>query len=444
MAASGVVADLVRLVAEVVGDEDGWGVDTIDEAVGVISTLRELVVPPSVRHEKPPASSGFDDAAAVPPEFLCPISKRLMHDPVVLETGQTYDRVHIEEVLSRGDWRCPVTQRRLSHSVLIPNNLIREGISRWCKERGMELPKSMPDPWENAVSEPNRDYFLLLLDKFSTSSSLEDQRAAANELRQLTKRSSQAFLVESPSRITSLLVAATQRPELQDDLMIVVLNLSACKENRKLMEDDPFVVPLLIELMGDGSIKARGNAAAALLMLLDHDSSKRLVGELGAFGPLIRLIEQAEPLAINDVVSAISSLCSIAENKEIAVRERAVAAVLGKIKSSGPSDQLIYLLASFSTNQDAADQMGELGAVSCLLGILKDTTDEHRKEHCVAILYEIACRSSSKLREIRRDEKINGTLSAVARSRTSTSRAKRKANSILNKICRTHQEMHTS
>lgn len=88
--------------------------------------------------------------------------------------------------------------------------------------------------------------------------------------------------------------------------------------------------------------------------------------------------------------------------------------------------------------------MGELGAVSCLLGILKEIPDEQSKEHCVAILYAIACRDSSKLREIRRDEKVNGTLSALAQSQTSTSRAKRKANSILNKISRTYQEMHTS
>lgn len=351
-------------------------------------------------------------------------------------------------MLNRGDWRCPETQKPLSHSVLIPNNLIRELISRWCKERGIELPKSTLDPPDNATAEPKREYFLSLLDKFSNPSSLEDRKAAAKELRQLTKQvqSFQACLIESSSTITVLLNAATH-PDLQEDLIMTVLNLSAHKDNQKLVEEDPFVISLLIELMKNGSIKSRGYAAAALFMLLDQDSSKRLVGGLGAFSPLLHLLEQAEPLAVNDVVSAISSLCSIVENKERAVHEGVVGAILSKLMSSGPSDKLISLLALFSTNQDAVDQMGDLGAVPFLLGILKEITDEHSKEHCAAILYEIACRNSSKLREIRRDEKVNGTLSALARSRTSTSRAKRKSNSILNKIsrsCRTYLEMHTN
>lgn len=85
MAASGVAGlsrELARLVAEVVGDDE-YGVDTVDEAIRVLSTLRGLV---SDQHEKPP-SSGLDEAA-VPQEFLCPISRRLMQEPVVVETGQ--------------------------------------------------------------------------------------------------------------------------------------------------------------------------------------------------------------------------------------------------------------------------------------------------------------------------------------------------------------------
>lgn len=78
--------ELSRLVTELVGDED-CGVDTIDEAVRVLWALRGLV---SDQHEKPPSSKWGE--ADVPPEFLCPISKRLMQEPVVLETGQVGEK----------------------------------------------------------------------------------------------------------------------------------------------------------------------------------------------------------------------------------------------------------------------------------------------------------------------------------------------------------------
>ncbi|OWM67355.1 U-box domain-containing protein 9-like [Punica granatum] len=432
--------ELSRLAAEIVGEED-CGVDVIDDAVGILCALRGLV---SAQDEKPPPSELLDEAA-VPEEFLCPISKRLMQEPVVLETGQTYDRSHIEELLNKGDKRCPQTQKSLSHTVLTPNSLIQELICQWCTERGIEPPKALQDTVDKAVIDPNRECFELLLNKFSTSSSFEDRKAAAKELQQLTKRvpSFRAFFTGSSSTITALLNAATH-PELQEDLTATVFNLSVHKENGKVVGKDPSIISLLIELMKNGSIKSRSNAAAALFTLLADDSSKCLIGRMGALSPLIHLLKEVEPLALNDVVSAISSLCSIVENKERAVNEGVVGVILSKIKSCGPSAELISLLASFATDQDAVDQMGELRAVSCLLGILKEIPNEHSKEHCVAILYLIATRDSSKLREIRRDEKSNGTLSALARSQTSTMRAKRKANSILDKIQRMYLEMHTS
>lgn len=44
-----------------------------------------------------------------PWEYLCPISRELMVDPVTLSTGQTYDRALISKWINDGHYTCPVT-----------------------------------------------------------------------------------------------------------------------------------------------------------------------------------------------------------------------------------------------------------------------------------------------------------------------------------------------
>lgn len=49
-------------------------------------------------------------AAEVPVDLRCPITYQLLRDPVILaDSGQTYERAAIEEWLSRGNMRDPIT-----------------------------------------------------------------------------------------------------------------------------------------------------------------------------------------------------------------------------------------------------------------------------------------------------------------------------------------------
>lgn len=57
--------------------------------------------------------------AATPPDiFVCPISRDVMHDPVVLiETGQIYDRESINGWFERGCFTCPMTGKYHGHRI---------------------------------------------------------------------------------------------------------------------------------------------------------------------------------------------------------------------------------------------------------------------------------------------------------------------------------------
>jgi hypothetical protein len=70
-----------------------------------------------------------DSGQRVAAALRCPISDRLMYDPVVLSDGHTYDRPTIEEWLARGGGRSPKTGELLARKQeLRPNFLARAAV----------------------------------------------------------------------------------------------------------------------------------------------------------------------------------------------------------------------------------------------------------------------------------------------------------------------------
>jgi hypothetical protein len=92
-------------------------------------------------------------------------------------------------------------------------------------------------------------------------------------------------------------------------------------------------------------------------------------------------------------------------------------------------DELLATLAILTSQQEAVQEMGLLGAVPCLIDIIRDSSSERNKENCAAILHTICLNDRTKWRAVMEEEKANATLSILAEH--GTSRAKRKANGIL-------------
>jgi hypothetical protein len=302
-------------------------------------------------------------------------------------------------------------------------------VSKWCKSRAIEL-----DPVhyinEEGITEADRDHFLSLLEKMTSTRT--EQKQAAKELRLLTKRmpSFRALFGESLDAIPQLLMPLFESNpqtgihlDIQEDVITTLLNLSIHDNNKKLVAENPRVIPLLMEALRSGTIETRANAAAAL-------------------GPLIDLLEEGHPLAMKDVGSAIFSLCMINENKARAVREGAVRVILKKITDRIHVDELLAILAMLSNHQKAIEEMGDLGAVSCLLRIIRESSCGRNKENCIAILHTLCLNDRTKWKEMREEESTHGTISELAKN--GTSRAKRKANDILERLNRIVNIMHTS
>lgn len=452
-AAAELKKELHRAVKAILDDD--VGLEDIDSAQQMLCALKELKLRKSAaavslklgnHHLNHEVTVG---AGAVPEEFKCPLSKELMRDPVIIATGQTYDRPFIQKWLKSGNRICPRTQQVLSHTILTPNHLIREMIAQWCKNHGIKLPDSLQYIGDDGLTEADRDHFLNLLEKMSAN--VSEKKEAAKELRLLTKRmpSFRSLFGELHGAIPQLLSPLSQskfesesHPNLQEDLITTLLNISIHDNNKKLVAETPMVIPILTNALRFGTIETRSNAAATLFTLSALDSNKVLIGKSGALKPLINLLDEGHPLAMKDVASAIFNLCIIHENKVRAVRDGAVQVILKKISSRTHVDELLSILAMLSTNQKAIEEMGQLKAVPCLFSIIRETSCARNKENCIAILYTICFTDRSKWREIRDEESMHRTISQLAQN--GTSRAKRKANGILERFNRTVNLTHTA
>ncbi|KAK5775438.1 hypothetical protein PVK06_043331 [Gossypium arboreum] len=76
----------------------------------------------------------------IPADFCCPLSLELMTDPVIVASGQTYERAFIKNWISLGFTVCPKTRQTLAHTTLIPNYTVKALIANWCESNNVKLP----------------------------------------------------------------------------------------------------------------------------------------------------------------------------------------------------------------------------------------------------------------------------------------------------------------
>ncbi|XP_020585586.1 U-box domain-containing protein 6-like [Phalaenopsis equestris] len=89
-----------------------------------------------------------EEAPTPPEEFRCPISLQIMHEPAIISSGQTYERVCIEKWFKDGHNTCPKTQQKLTHFSLTPNFCVKSLIASWCQQNGLPVPDGPPESLE--------------------------------------------------------------------------------------------------------------------------------------------------------------------------------------------------------------------------------------------------------------------------------------------------------
>ncbi|CAD5185626.1 unnamed protein product [Musa acuminata subsp. malaccensis] len=443
--------ELQRLVREIAEEDDGQ-IGTYEEAARVLAALKQVTFAGSGGSNGTPRSPLANqwrtdermDSASVPEHFRCPISSELMKDPVVLASGQTYDRPFIQEWLNSGNRTCPQSHQILPNTILTPNHLVHRMISQWCIEHDVSLPPldNEQDEDKGLITVTEKNVLDGLLQKICSPSSVMEQKRALSELRLLTKckRSFRALIGENDDAISQLLAVPSipelsADPKVQEDAVTTILNISINETNKKIVGDNPQAIPFLIDALKAGRIETCSNSAAALFSLSALDSNKLKIGELGAMKPLIELLEQGSSSARKDAGSAVFSLCLAHENRARAVSGGVLGVVLKAITDRSLVNESLAILALLSSNQEAIEEIAETGGVPCLLSIIRESSCARNKENAVAVLYSICMYDRKRLREVGEEEDSNGIISQLVQN--GTSRARRKAAGILDKWKRT-------
>lgn len=101
-------------------------------------------------HDNPPGGRKHTP----PKDFVCPITSNLFDDPVTLETGQTYERIAIQEWLDRGNSTCPITRQTLQNTQLPKTNyVLKRLIASWQEQNPGSVVNHSENPYPELVQE---------------------------------------------------------------------------------------------------------------------------------------------------------------------------------------------------------------------------------------------------------------------------------------------------
>ncbi|CBI33734.3 unnamed protein product, partial [Vitis vinifera] len=330
----------------------------------------------------------------IPADFCCPLSLELMTDPVIVASGQTYERAFIRKWLDLGLTVCPKTRQTLAHTNLIPNYTVKALIANWCESNNVKLPdpvKSLnlnhqpmsPEstrftgsPGNNLVSSVGQPSTLPSRKESSNSTGADANLARSQAM---WRRPSERFvprIVSSPTTETraDLSGVEAQVQRLVEDLKSesVETQREATSELRLLAKhnmDNRIVIAncgaisLLVNLLRSEDAKAQENAVTALLNLSINDNNKTAIANAQAIEPLIHVLQTGSPEAKENSAATLFSLSVIEDNKAAIGRSGAIAPLvelLGNGTPRGKKDAAtaLFNLSIFHENKTRIVQAG--------------------------------------------------------------------------------------
>ncbi|KAJ4844282.1 U-box domain-containing protein 17 [Turnera subulata] len=383
-----------------------------------------------------------DTFITIPKDFCCPISLDLMRDPVIISTGQTYDRSSISRWVEEGHCTCPKTGQLLINTRLVPNRALRNLIAQWCTAHG--IPYDLPENPESSLEaftaalpskasmEANRATASLLIQQLADGSPCA-KTVAARGIRLLAKtgKENRAFIAEAGAIPHLCKLLSSPDPIAQENSVTAMLNLSIYDKNKSRIMEEKECLGSIVEVLRFGlTTEARENAAATLFSLSAvHDYKKRIADEEGAVESLARLLRFGTPRGKKDAVTALFNLSTHTENCVRMVEAGAVAAMVSALGNEGVAEEAAAALALVVRQPTGAEAVGkEEMAVAGLIGMMRCGTPRG-KENAVAALLEL-CRSggSATAERVLKAPALAGLLQTLLF--TGTKRARRKAASL--------------
>ncbi|XP_024983350.1 U-box domain-containing protein 15-like [Cynara cardunculus var. scolymus] len=331
----------------------------------------------------------------IPYEFLCPITLEIMRDPVIIATGQTYERASIQQWLDSDHGTCPKTGLSLTHTTLAPNVALRNLILQWCESNNYQLPKKEPTP---PPKNDRGDKILTLIQELS-SSQLLVQRKAVTKIRMLSRECPEnRVLIAEKGGIPPLVQLLTYPDsKIQEHAVTALLNLSIDdKIKKQVSKEGP--IPAIIEILRNGTDGAKENSAAALFSLSMLDENKALIGSSNGIPPLLILLKEGTIRGKKDAASALFNLTLSQSNKSRAIEAGAIKPLLNILQNERLDmvDEALSVLLLLAAHPDGRKELGQLSFIETLVRFIREGTPKN-KECAAAVLLKLCTNNSNLL-----------------------------------------------
>ncbi|GAV83593.1 Arm domain-containing protein/U-box domain-containing protein [Cephalotus follicularis] len=398
--------------------------DQINQIVDLLSQIRDCML----------KSEGFAAASGVPvpPYFRCPLSLELMLDPVIVASGQTYERSSIQKWLDHGLTVCPKTRQTLVHTHLIPNYTVKAVIANWREENNTNLSNNpecanfVPVPCSSNHVSPQdsirMDSFQCFLHSGDSTSrsSLEvgngfekqnddSSRLNGEESNEFRSREIGKFDHPSPeqSYIHSRSESASSAISSIDYLLLASNEASRISKKNEIMMEYPAASPsrdtsgyspwLLGKEFHNTRAKAEvarnGNQYSSKSHFLSFSDTGS--DDLTTTSHVKKLIEDLKSQSKEFQTTAAEELRLLAkhnmENRIIIGHSGAIAPLLSLLYSEVKLTQehAVTALLNLSINEDNKVMIAEAGAIEPLIHVLKSGNDG-AKENSAATLFSLS------------------------------------------------------
>ncbi|KAF5741152.1 U-box domain-containing family protein [Tripterygium wilfordii] len=312
----------------------------------------------------------------VPPEELrCPISLQLMHDPVIIASGQTYERICIEKWFSDGHDTCPKTQQQLSHCCFTPNYSVKGLTNSWCEQNGVPIPDGPPESLD-------LNYWRLALSQSESSNSRSVKSVGSRKLKEV-----KVVPIEESGTIEEVEVNEAE-------------NLSPLGDVSQLDVFDRYQNFLTILNEGEDIGKKCEVAEQVRLLLKDDEEARTFLGSHGLVEALMVFLKFAvrERNMMAQEIAAMA-LFNLAvnndRNKEMMLAAGMIPLLEDMISNTNSHGSATALYLNLSCLEQAKSIIGSSKAVPFLVGILQSEADSLCKLDALHALYNLSSHSSN-------------------------------------------------
>ncbi|KAI3678801.1 hypothetical protein L6452_38104 [Arctium lappa] len=371
----------------------------------------------------------------IPSYFICPLSLQLMFDPVIVATGQTYERDSIQEWLNHGLIRCPVTRQTLSHTNLIPNYTVKALIANWCDENRIKVNRTsdLHDKTEDSTSrdliqmvgdfDPSlRSTHLTPRSSFEVENGFDRQSfqksnhpspeescshsrsgststaVSSERLCELSSEMASDCQISSPSSKTSGFSPwAPGKHHSSNSMDEIVTNGGNRNYPRTIslptnsspndLTTSSHVQQLVSDLTSP-STDTQTKAASELRFLAKHNMENRIIiGESGAIQPLLSLLHCNSKLTQEHAVTALLNLSINGNIKSMIAEASAIEPLIFVLETGNTcaKENAAAALFSLSLLEEYRVKIGQSGAIKPLVDLLGSGTLRGKKDAATAL-----------------------------------------------------------